>query len=550
MNCTPILIRIPLGLIVLSLMACSRPAEDAEPRPLLLMGPAGQEYAAGQLVVGYGRADDLAGVVKALNATLITDDAQLRAALLGVSGDPKSLVAQAQTLPGVRYAEPNYAFFHRPEGVEPKLETARVRSANAPDQILDELPQYALDPRHLNAKAAWDQGFEGEGVTIAIFDDPADITHPDLADNWVGKAYDARAEAIYTGAAQWKKFAQNSSGFHGTYVSGTMVALKDGKGISGLAPKAKVLPVAIFNPHFIGEMQVAKAIRWATDQGARVHNHSWGGPSYAPQLLKEAFDYALSKGVTIVASAGNRANDQMAYPAGYPGVIASGAAAANRQRAEFSDYGRHLSTLAPGADVLLTRPTWQGGGHQTISGTSFSGPYTAAAAALVLGECPQATPYQVRKVLESTADASVGSGPGFDRQSGWGHLNAGAIAASLPSCSLLPSKGSVVRIDLRLSGQPAPLSNLMLRKVGFVAGSTTDPSPAYWANSSDSGSAWFHQIEPGTYEVYAAGPDLNLTGGLSGERGTFIGLIEAKVGSSAALPDVLVAELKAVGGKG
>jgi hypothetical protein len=258
--------------------------------------------------------------------------------------------------------------------------------------------------------------------------------------------------------------------------------------------------------------------------------------------LKEAFDYALAKGVTIVASAGNRSTDQVNYPAGYPGVVASGAAAPNRQRAEFSDHGRHLSTVAPGVDVLLPRASWQGGGYQTISGTSFSGPYTAAAAALVLGKCPNATPYQVRKVLETTADASVGSGPGFDRQTGWGHLNAGAIAQGLPSCAALPAKGSVVRVDLRNDGQPAPLFNLMLRKQGFVEGAN-DPTPVYWANSSDGGSAWFYEIEPGSYEVFAAGPDLNLTGGASGPRKNFVGTLEAKVGSSPAVPDVLVVDL-------
>lgn len=546
MNSNPISTRIVLGLMVLTLMACSRPIqlEVSEVKPLPLMGPAGQEYVVGQLVIGYRSASDLASVAQTLKASILTTDPQLRAALLQISGDPKAQSLEAQALDGVRYAEPNYAFFQPPQVVESKLESAGVASAgNTADQRLDELPQYALDPRHLNAKAAWDLGFEGEGVLIAIFDDPADITHPDLAANWAGKAFDARSEIIYTDAAQWKKFAQSSSGFHATYVSGTMVAQRDAKGVAGLAPKAKVLPVAIFNPYFVGEMQVAKAIRWATDQGARVHNHSWGGPHYAPHLLKEAFDYALSKGVVIVASAGNHAGDQVNYPAGYPGVIASGAAAPDRQRAEFSDYGRHLSSVAPGGDVLLPRPTWQGGGHQTISGTSFSSPYTAAAAALVLGRCPAATPYQVRKVLESTADSSVGSHPGFDRQTGWGHLNAGAIAASLPNCAALPAKGSVVRIDLSRGGQPAPLSNLMLRKKGFVEGALNDSSPVYWANSSDAGSAWFYEIEPGTYEVYAAGPDLSLTGGSPSNRATFVKTIEAKAGSNSQTPDVLKVDL-------
>ncbi|MCH1927786.1 S8 family serine peptidase, partial [Shewanella sp. C31] len=91
---------------------------------------------------------------------------------------------------------------------------------------------------------------------------------------------------------------------------------------------------------------------------------------------KEAFDYALANGVVVVASAGNSYKDEVRTPAGYPGIIASAAADGNRNKTSFSTYGRHISSAAPGLDVLLANPTWLGGGYGLISGTSFSGPYT------------------------------------------------------------------------------------------------------------------------------------------------------------------------------
>lgn len=125
-------------------------------------------------------------------------------------------------------------------------ESGLIPLGNPSDQILDELPQYALDPRHLAAKAAWDRGFEGEGVVVAIIDDPADVTHPDLAPNWAGKAYDPVTDTTYTSASGWLNFIQGLNApadlYHGTYVASTVSAPRDGQGIAGLAPRPSSSP--------------------------------------------------------------------------------------------------------------------------------------------------------------------------------------------------------------------------------------------------------------------------------------------------------------------
>ncbi|RTH39000.1 serine protease [Thermus scotoductus] len=539
-----------LGLAAL-LGACSQGPQGATPPtpiPAATATSEGIRHFQGQVVVGYQNEEALQAAIRALGAREIARIPELKAALLQVQGDALKASRSLMGLPGVRYAEPHLAQVTPPsqDPVEhPRQESGLTPLANPTDQILDGLPQYALDPRHLNAKRAWDLGFEGEGVTVAIIDDPADVTHPDLAANWAGKAYDPVTNTTYTSASAWLAFINNNPNIsHGTFVASTVSAPRDGQGIAGLAPKTKFLPVAIFQPDYVGDFYVARGIVWAVNNGAQVLNNSWGGLGYG-ELVKEAFDYALANGVVVVASAGNSYKDEVRTPAGYPGIIASVAADGNRNRADFSTHGRHVSSAAPGVDVLLANPTWLGGSYGLISGTSFSGPYTAAAAALVKAACPGATPYQVRRALESTTWERS-----FSRQKGWGHLNAGNLADLLrQGCGALPPKGAVVRVKVEYFNQdgvfPGLLADVILRGKGLRPGDPNDPTPMYWARTNQEGEAWFYEIAPGEYDIYVAGADLALTGGFPEERGTFVGTLVATSGSHAGNPDFKLVRLNA-----
>lgn len=540
-----------LALALLALGACTQAPtgqRPISPTSSAVVEREGVRYLQHQVVVGYADEGALQEAIRRLGATEVDRIPELRAALLSVSQDALKASRTLKGFPGIRYAEPHYAMVTAPkeDPVEkPKASGGGVEAlglrplGNPSDQILDELPQYALDPRHLDAKAAWDAGYEGEGVVVAIIDDPADVTHPDLAANWAGKAYDPVTNTVYTDAEAWVNFIESldpANISHGTFVASTVSAVKDGQGIAGLAPSSKFLPVAIFQPDYVGDFYVARGVVWAVNQGAQVLNNSWGGLGYG-NLVKEAFDYALANGVVVVASAGNSSKDEVRTPAGYPGIIASVAADGNREKTDFSTYGRHVSSAAPGLDVLLANPTWLGGGYGLISGTSFSGPYTAAAAALVKGACPSATPYQVRRALETTT--WEGS---FSREKGWGHLNARTLANLLQGgCAALPGKGSVVRVKVEYQNErgrfPGLLADVILMGQDLRPGDPTDPTPIYWARTDQNGEAWFYEIAPGTYEIYVAGADLALTGGLPEERGTFVGTLVANPGSSASNPD-------------
>lgn len=161
------------------------------------------------------------------------------------------------------------------------------------------------------------------------------------------------------------------------------------------------------------------------------------------------------------------------------------------------------------------------------------------------GACPGATPYQVRRALETTTWEQT-----FTREKGWGHLNAGNLANLLAQgCSALPQKGSVVRIKVEYQNErgvfTGVLADVILRGQGLRPGDPTDPTPIYWAKTDQNGEAWFYEIAPGTYEIYVAGPDLAVTGGMPEDRGTRVGTIVARPGSSAGQPDFMYVRLLA-----
>lgn len=502
------------------------------------------KYVQNEVVVGYENQASLDAAVKAMGGTLLRAIPEIKVALVQVSGDALKVAGRAK-VDGVRYASPNAVVM--PERETPTLGSASLSAQAAnPDQIFDALPQYALDPRHLNAKAAWDKGLTGKGVTVAVIDDPGDVTHPDLAANWAGKAFDPRQNKVYTDGQAWKAYVQKPDNDHGTFVASSIVASKNGKGIVGVAYDAKWMPVIMFNPGSYSSFEIALGAVWATNNGARAINNSWGGGiSFGP--VKDAFDYAMASGTTVVASMGNTYHDEAQYPAALPGVIASGALDASNRKVTFSTGGRHISTGAPGQDTMLVNPTWQDtkpeGGYALISGTSFSSPYTTGVAALILQKCPNATPYQVRRVMEMNADSSIGSNPtGFDRDTGWGRLDAGKIAQNLTDCAALPAKGANAKINVSYISntngvQEGVLGDVILRGKGLRPGATDDSTPMYWSPTNNNGEVRFSEIAPGDYDIYVAGPDLSVTGGKTEDRGTFIGTFTATSGSTYARPD-------------
>ncbi|MBW4437310.1 MAG: S8 family serine peptidase [Pleurocapsa minor GSE-CHR-MK-17-07R] len=170
---------------------------------------------------------------------------------------------------------------------------------------------------------------------------------------------------------------------HGCAVSGVIAAqANNGVGIAGVAPNAMIMPLRVLDASGVGTYsRIAEAIVYATDNGARIINLSLGGFN-ASAVLEGAVDYALSRGVLVVAAAGNTYGGQTMYPAAYQQTIAVGAHDATLLPAAFNPAAQ-TDVLAAGVSIPVLRLN---GSFGAQSGTSFAAPHVSGALAIALGQ--------------------------------------------------------------------------------------------------------------------------------------------------------------------
>ncbi len=249
----------------------------------------------------------------------------------------------------------------------------------------------------------------GAGTTVAVIDTGVDPTSPvlqsvlvngyDFTRNTSGgsEMNDVQASPNLS-AAQTATLNQRTvavldqrtvavldGGPYTDFGHGTMTA-----GIVHLvAPQAKIMPLKAFTANGTGyDSDILRAIYYAVGHGANVMNMSFDYTSYSAELAT-AIKYANNHGVISVASAGNDGEYTMVYPGGLPDVIDVASTSNNDAQSTFTNYGAPpVWMAAPGEGVVTTYPwgTWAAGW-----GTSFSTPFVAGTAALMLGansNCP------------------------------------------------------------------------------------------------------------------------------------------------------------------
>jgi subtilisin family serine protease len=160
---------------------------------------------------------------------------------------------------------------------------------------------------------------------------------------------------------------------HGTMVAGL---------IHLVAPDARIMPVRAFGADGTAALsQIVDAIYFAVDRQASVINMSFSVREDSP-ALRGALDYAVSKGLILVASAGNDGQATQVWPAAYSSVMGIGSTDNQKIRSLFSNYGNSLVSLAaPGEGVITLYPMEH---YAQVWGTSFSAPMVSGAAALLL----------------------------------------------------------------------------------------------------------------------------------------------------------------------
>lgn len=290
------------------------------------------------------------------------------------------------------------------------------RAASADDVRVSQLDVL----RTLDVDDAWALT-KGRGVTVAVLDSGVDPDHRDLAGSVViGKDFTAGANP--RGVAPVR--------LHGTYMASLIAGhghgAGGGDGIIGVAPEARVLSVRViledeepgfrtFNSDSRFEGVVAKGIRYAVDRGAEVINLSLS-KDLPTEAEREAIRYAISKGVVLVAAAGNdgagKRTAPYSYPASIPGVISVAAVTPALRRASFSNRNSSVLVAAPGVDILGAGP---GDEYWVGRGTSQATALVSGVAALIKSRHPRMSPALVAQALTSSPahKGAYNTGTGF-----------------------------------------------------------------------------------------------------------------------------------------
>jgi len=278
---------------------------------------------------------------------------------------------------------------------------------------------------------AWDITTGSEAVTVAFLDTGLNRDIPDFAGRIVSPF------SVLSDSAAWPAWQDNDG--HGSAVAAVAVARgNDGVGIAGAAWNVGIMPVKISDKGESDTVILAEAIEHAVDSGADVINISFATPPgvSAGRTLTEAVKYALRKGVTVVAAAGNNGGS-LSYPAALDGVIAVGATTLSDTRWTTSSYGSNtgqgLDVVAPGAGILSYFPLSTTSFSDDYAGTSLACPLVAGVVALMLSEDGSLAPATVNELLNSTAEDL---GPrGWDAEYGAGIVDAEAAVRQAASHS-------------------------------------------------------------------------------------------------------------------
>ncbi|MCK4766514.1 MAG: S8 family serine peptidase [Candidatus Aminicenantes bacterium] len=273
----------------------------------------------------------------------------------------------------------------------------------------------------IDAPEGWDWTTGSGDVIIAIIDTGA-APHEDLVNKLV-PGYNFIADNTNTA---------DDNG-HGTFVASIAAAeTGNGTGMAGVDWNAKIMPLKCVASDGLASYTVlAAGIRYAADSGAKVINLSLGG-AYPSFVLEDACSYAFGKGCVIVAAAGNQGG-QVLYPAAYDDyVLAIAATDSYDNRLGWSNYGPQVDVAAPGQYVFgaIYFPDEPDvfNAYGWGSGTSFSTPYAAGAAALLMGYKPSLANDVVMKIIKYTADdVNRDVYPGVDDFIGYGRINIGRL---------------------------------------------------------------------------------------------------------------------------
>ncbi|NYJ31414.1 S8 family serine peptidase [Galbitalea soli] len=309
--------------------------------------------------------------------------------------------------------------------------------------------EYWLD--QYGIRQAW-ATTRGKGVTIAVIDTGVDGSVPDLTGAVVGGV-----DFSGLGASNGQLPVGTGDSDHATMVASLAAGRGTGadSGVIGSAPEASILSISIgFGAGSRdSDTQVAEAVTWAVDHGARVINMSLTRNTLSwPTSWDTAFLYAMKHNVVIVAAAGNRGSGttEVGAPATMPGVLTVAGVDRNRTASlDASSQGITIGVSAPSEQLLGAVP---GGGYVEWAGTSGATPIVSGIVALVMAAHPTLDAANV--INRIVATATPAGAPGVDPIYGFGLVNANAaVTATVPKVAANPMGNLAAWIHLNRRAQ-------------------------------------------------------------------------------------------------
>lgn len=289
--------------------------------------------------------------------------------------------------------------------------------------------QWGLDL--VKAPEVWNQGFQGEGIVVAVIDSGVDNTHPELTGQMWSNSGEIPNNGIddddngYIDDTWGWDFVNDDNDpmdeeSHGTHIAGTIAAKRDGAGTTGVAPDAKIMSLRVLDDEGVGKVSDGiSAILYAVDNGADVINFSSGGRNLVSSEL-DAIRYAADRGVVFVSAAGNGSLSSPDYPARLANEygIAVGSVDRNAKFSSFSNQaGSELDyVVAPGGDGFPedagdiygpVAPSITGNLYSFFAGTSMATPHVAGVAALIKQANPSLSAEAIENIIIETANSTA-----------------------------------------------------------------------------------------------------------------------------------------------
>ncbi|WP_433010695.1 S8 family serine peptidase [Kribbella sp. CA-294648] len=318
--------------------------------------------------------------------------------------------------------------------------------------------------KQIGTPTAWQSGYDGKGVKVAVLDTGYDAQHPDLRKQVIGSQSFIPDQPVHD---------RHGHGTHTASVVAGLGTASAGKR-KGVAPGAQLLIGKVLDDNGTGlDSEAIAGMEWAVQQGAKVINLSLGGlPSDGTDPMSEAVDrLSASSDALFVIAAGNAgAEETVGSPGAAAAALTVGAVDRDDKLASFSSRGPRLGdgamkpeVTAPGVEIAAARAAGSDGGHHldqyytAMSGTSMATPHVAGAAAILAQRHPEWTGEQLKAALATTAVPSKGATP---VQQGLGRID---IPKALDP-KVLPDQANLFFGDLSWSGTaPAPVS----RKIAY-----------------------------------------------------------------------------------